>query len=332
MDIDPVTAPFGTVFGPKMAASRFIDGSYQPLEMVAPDDISVHPAAHVLHYGSSCFEGLKAHRQVDGSVKAFRPARHAQRLLNSAARLRLPEPEFEMVLAAINSTVEANASSTPYSPGSLYLRPVIIGTERNIGAAGRPAKEAIFYVLASPVGPYFAGGSLTLVVETDLPRTTPQFGSVKTGANYAMALGLIERAAAEYGADQVLFAPGGQVEETGASNIIVVHGDTITTPALTDGFLHGVTRESLLELAPTLGYTVDERTLALDELLSLISANGCEVLLTGTAAVVSPVGTLIHAGVHHYVAGADANMHAARLRNALVAIQTGVNEAPSDWP
>src|SRR5262249_47229893 len=149
--------------------------------------------------------------------------------------LCLPVPPDAMLADMIVDVTRAAVPDVPDSPGSLYLRPTLLGTEVNIGAAAHPSTEATLFVIASTVGDYFAGGirPLSLAIEVDRPRTTPQFGMVKTGANYAMALGLTMRAHETLGIDQVLFAPGGVVQETGASNFLLIAGDRVVTPELT---------------------------------------------------------------------------------------------------
>ncbi len=249
----------------------------------------------------------------------------------SAERLMLPPPPVVLFERMVSETVSANAAITPEPPGSLYLRPTLIGTEMNIGAAARPSDTALFFVLASPVGQYFSGGALRLAIETKLPRTTPQFGKVKTGANYAMALGVLQQAKANHNADQVLFAPGGYVEETGAANFLVLADRTIITPPLTDGYLHGVTRDTILTLAPELGFDVEERPVSVSELLELAAASTTEVVLSGTAAIVAPVGTLIHEGTELTVGGAETGSRTSEIRDLVTRLQQGRAERPEGW-
>ncbi len=319
-------APFGTAFASQMPVAYAHDGVFTgefEVEPVAP--FQLHPSTHVLHYGSACFEGLKAHRGSDGVVRLFRARDHARRFADSAAALCLPIPEPDFGLALMHAAVSANRDEVPAPPGALYLRPTLIGLDPNIGAAGTPSMSALLYVLCSPVGDYFTGGhALTLAVETQLPRSTPQFGRVKTGANYAMALGITMRAR-EQGADQVLFAPGGDVQETGASNFLLVDEDRIVTKALDNSFLHGVTRDSVLTLARSLGFTVEERDIDVAELPTWTG----EMALVGTAAVLSGVGALLLDGQRHEVGGGVAGPVTQRLRDALVAIQRA--EAPDEW-
>ena len=174
-----------------------------------PRLVALHPGTHALHYGSSCFEGLKAHRQPDGEVVTFRADVHVARLRQSAARLGLPVPPADTRRRADRHHRGRQRGASPAPPGSLYLRPTMLGTDVTIGAAAAPSETAMLYVLACPVGDYLPPRPLTIAVETVTPRTTPQFGVVKTGANYAMALAPIIEARERYGADQVLFAPGG---------------------------------------------------------------------------------------------------------------------------
>ncbi len=320
---------FGSAFAQKMSISHF-DGSYEAGRVIDVAPLELSPAAHALHYGSSCFEGLKAHKGADGVVRIFRLDAHVARMRRSAEHLFLPVPDADLLTDMITQTVRANLAEVPDAPGALYLRPVILGTEPNIGAAARPSSTAVLYVLASPVGDYFdSSRTLTVAVETELPRTTPQFGEIKTGANYAMALGVTRRAAAEHGADQVLFAPGGDIQETGAANFLMIDGDTVVTRALDSSFLHGITRDSVLTLAKDKGMTVEERSLSVDEVAGKL--DHVETVLSGTAAVLAPIGTLVIDGKPMTVGDGTVGPRAADLRESLLAIQRGQAEDRWGW-
>lgn len=316
-----------------MPVATWRDGEWSEpsLEPVGP--LSLHPGAHVLHYGSACFEGLKAHRGDDGTVRIFRLDRHAARLRESADALMLPIPADGLVEQMITEVVASALDDVPQPPGSLYLRPTLVGTEANIGAAARPTDEAMLYVLASPVGDYFAGGlrPLAVAIETEQPRTTPLFGSIKAGANYAMALRPTRRAVEEHGADQVLFAPDGLVEETGASNFLLVDRERVITPALTSAFLHGVTRDSVLRIAEDLGYTIEERTLGVEELVEWAARPDAEAALSGTAAVLAPVGHLVHHGRRLPVGSGEVGEHTLRLRGALADVHRAAAPDRHGW-
>lgn len=327
------TSAFGTVFAESMAVANWKDGSWSAPEVVPTGPFSFHPATHVLHYGSACFEGLKAHRGADGVVRVFRAERHAERMATSAGILRLPVPPGEMLKEMIHDTVAANRDQVPVSPGSLYIRPTLIGTEANIGAAAVPSKEALLFVLASPVGDYFKGGdrALKIAIEQKQPRSTPTFGMVKSGANYVMALGITMDRRDEFGIDQVLFAPGGDVQETGASNFMLIDSERIVTPRLTESFLHGVTRDSILQLGRDLGYEVEERSLTVSDVVEWASRPDAEAALSGTAAVLAAVGTLVIDGEEIPVGSGVVGTQTTELRAALRDIHLAVAEDRHGW-
>lgn len=324
---------FGSVFAPTMAVARATDGEFGEAEVVPVQDVRLHPAAHVLHYCSACFEGLKAHRGSDDVVRIFRGARHVERMRQSATVLRLPVPPTELLHGMLRTIVAANLDQVPEQPGSLYLRPTLIGTLPNIGAAASPSTEALLYVLPSPVGDYFAGGvrPLSLLVEQDLPRSTPQFGQVKSGANYAMALGPTLDAKADHGVDQVLFAPDGKVTETGAANLLLINDEQVVTPQLDGSLLPGVTRDSILQLARDSGRKVEEVQMTIEEVVAW-AEDGGEAALSGTAAVLAPVGTLLWAdGRSVTFNDGEVGDNVLELRDALTALHRGEAEDTHDW-
>lgn len=327
------SARFGTLFVNHMSVARWARGVWDSPKLGPLEPFSLHPASHVLHYASACFDGLKAHRGVDGVVRIFRLDRHVQRMQASAKALVLPTPPTYMLTRMIVDVVRAGLADVPEPPGSLYIRPALIGTEEHIGAAAHPSSEATLFVVASPVCNYFSGGvrPLVLAIETERPRTTPQFGMAKAGANYAMALGLTVRATEELGVDQILFAPGGRVEETGASNFLLLDAKRVITPEVTASFLHGVTRDSLLRIAADFGYGVEERPLSVDEVLAWAARPGAEAALSGTAAVMSGVGELIHRGGRTTVGTGEIGPHTIRFRQALAEIHRAKRCDPDHW-
>lgn len=324
-------APFGTVFSKRMPISYFTDGHWSEPEIIPVAPLSIHPGAHVLHYSSTCFEGMKAFRMPDGSTRIFRLDQHLERFRHSAELLCLPAPSLELLEKMAREVVAVNQADVPQPPGALYLRPTLIGTEANIGAAGTSPSEIMLYVLTSPVGDYFAGGGrpLRILIEDHEMRTTPGFGQAKTGGNYAAALRHVVNAKTQYNADQVLFCPGGDVQETGASNFFLLDDKRLLTKPLDGSFLHGVTRDSVITLARSLGYEVIERNFTVDEVKDWIRTG--EAALSGTAAVLSGVGTFIHEGKEYQVADGKVGPNTQRLREALVAIQSGQAEDKFGW-
>ena len=317
---------FGSEFCEQFAIAKFEDGAWQPHAIQALMPLELHPASHVFHYASTCFEGFKAYRWSDGKARIFRLHDHVARMQKSAASLRLPIPDADQLAGMVIDLVRNHIDDIPAPPSSLYLRPTLIGTLPNIGAAASPSTEALLYVLASPVGDYFAGGArpLKLLVEDQRSRSTEQLGSTKTGGNYAGALGPTLDAKETYGADQVLFCPNGDVQETGAANFMLVNDDEVITKALDTSFLHGMTRASILTLAADLGYKVNERKFTVTELLAW--ASDYEAALSGTAACLTPVRTLVYKGEEILMRDGSSGPNVEKLRSALLSIQNG--EAP----
>lgn len=301
--------------------------------MVSSDSISMHPGSHVLHYSSTCFEGLKAFRHEDGSIKVFRIDRNVQRMAQSARLLALPELEEGFVTQMILDTVKRFESDVPAPPGSMYIRPTLFGTEPAIGKAAAPSETACFYVLLSPVGDYFAGGDrpLRLLVDDQGLRCAPHNGMIKSGGNYASALLPTMKAKAEHNVDQVLFCPGGDIQETGAANFLLIDGDELITRDLDESFLHGVTRDSILTIARDLGMKVSERRLPVEEMLERIAKPGCEAALSGTAAVLAPVGTMVYGDKEYTVGNGGIGETTLHLRKALNDIQWGKAEDKHGW-
>lgn len=315
---------FGSVFAPQMSLARYEQGAWSPAKIVSADSISLHPGAHVLHYSSTCFEGLKAFKHQDGSVNIFRMAQNVERLIQSSELLALPAIHADQVQQMIVDIVKKYADEVPLPPGSMYIRPTHIGTEACIGKAAAPSTTSLLYILLSPVGDYFAGGSkplrLLLANET---RCAAHMGVVKSGGNYASALQPILKAQQAVQADQVLFCPAGDVQETGAANFILIDGNELITKSLDSSFLHGITRDSILTLARDRGMTVSERALSVEELLERSQNPGAEAALSGTAAVLTSVGTLIHEGKEYTVGNGQAGPITNALRQALNDIQWG---------
>jgi len=322
---------FGTVFCNNITITRFEDGEWQEpaIEPLAP--LPMHPAAHVFHYASSCFEGFKAYRWDDGRAHIFRLQDHVARMRRSARSMCLPVPDTELLAGMVKGLVANEVAEIPLPPSALYLRPTLIGTLKNIGAAASPATEATLFILASPVGDYFEGGSrpLKLLVDDQHTRATEQMGSTKTGGNYASALGPIMDAKAKYGVDQVLFCPDGDVQETGAANFLLISDDEVITKPLNNMFLHGVTRDSILKLAADLGYKISERDFTVDELLAAVPTY--EATLSGTAACLAPVGCLVYNGEEILVRDGKPGPNTEKLRSALQDIHYGQAPDTHNW-
>ncbi|MCH8619280.1 branched-chain-amino-acid transaminase [Undibacterium sp. TS12] len=323
-------AEFGTVFFSEMTLASFDGEKWSDASFVPSDRLPMHPAAHVLHYASTCFEGMKAFRANDGAINVFRIDDHIRRMQNSARSLYLPVPDAAQLKSMIIDVLKKFQDQVPVFPGSAYIRPTLIGTDPAIGRAAAPTRTALLYILVSPVGDYFAADAkMRVLLDTDNQRCAPHFGNVKSGGNYASALGLIQKAKEKYNTAQVIFAPNGDVQETGAANCLLINDTEILTKPLNSEFLPGVTRDSLLKAGAKLGYKVTERNISADELMEWIKTG--EVALSGTAAVLAPVGEIVYKDETYAVNGGKEPVNAKRLRKYLNDVQQGLETDSFNW-
>lgn len=329
---------FGVVFSDHMARMSWdMDrGWFDPrIEPYAP--LQLDPASSVLHYASEIFEGLKAYRWEDGTIRTFRPEENAKRFQRSAWRMALPELPVEDFMAAIRAYVAIDGHWTPTAEySSLYLRPFLIATDVFLGL--RQPKKAEFLVIGSPSGPYFSGGvkPVSIWVEQDYHRAGPGgTGAAKCGGNYAASLRpQIEAGARGY--EQVLYldAKSGQVlEELGGMNVFVVLKDgTVLTPVLTGNLLEGVTRSSIIQLLSDDDLKVVERDITLTELKEgVASGEVAEVFACGTAAVVTPVSHMGSKDFDLQVGDGQPGKVTMKVRKTLTDIQYGRAEDPYGW-
>ncbi len=323
-------AAFGTQFFDEITVAHFDGSAWSDTEFAPSHSLPLHPATHVLHYASTCFEGMKAFRTDAGKINIFRLDDHIKRMQNSARGLYLPVPDTEQLKAMIVDLLDKYRDEVPDFPGVAYIRPTLIGTDPSIGGAASPSKTAMLYVLISPVGDYFTpGAQMRVLLNTEDLRCAPHIGAVKTGGNYASALGLVMRANEKYGTQQVIFAPNGDVQETAAANCLLINDNEVITKGLSSAFLPGMTRDSILQLATSMGYQVTERDISADELVEWAKTG--EVALSGTAAVIAPVTEIVYRDEINAVAGGAQAPNAMKLRQALNDIQCGKAEDIFNW-
>lgn len=321
---------FGTVFFDEISYTKFDGKAWTDTVFAPSNQLPIHPASHVLHYASTCFEGLKAFKNKNGKVLVFRLDDHIKRMQNSARKLHLPVPDAAQMRAMVLDLLAKYRDQVPEFPAAAYIRPTLIGLDEAIGRAAAPSQTALLFILISPVGDYIsADAKVRVLLDTDNQRTAAHFGSVKTGGNYASALGLIQAARNKYQVEQVIFAPKGDVQETGATNCLLVNDKQIITKPTGDEFLPGITRDSLLKVAKKLGYEVIEKNINADELISFI-ANG-ELILSGTAAVLVPVSEVVYQDKNYPVNQGKPAANAKKLREHLTNIQQGIEEDKFNW-
>lgn len=329
---------FGRHFSDHMVTIRWTEGrGWHDAQLVPYAPLSLDPATMVLHYAQEIFEGLKAYRQPDGTVATFRPEANAKRFQRSAHRLGMPELPVETFIEACDVLVQTDKAWVPAHGGeeSFYLRPFMIATEVGLGV--KPANEYLFLVIGSPAGAYFPGGvkPVSIWLSEDRVRAVPGgMGDAKTGGNYAASL-LAQAEASAKGCDQVAYLDAVEhkwVEELGGMNLYFVYDNHIVTPALTGSLLAGVTRDSLLTVARDLGYTSEEGRVSIDQWRE-DSANGTlkEVFACGTAAVITPVGTVKSAGGEWVQGDGTPGEITLKLRDRLLDIQRGTAEDTHGW-
>jgi branched-chain amino acid aminotransferase len=323
---------FGKHFTDHMALATWTAGQGWHDAQVRPyGPLQLDPSAAVLHYAQEIFEGLKAYRHGDGSVWAFRPDQNAARFQRSARRLALPELAAEDFVEAVRALVAADVDWVPAADSgeaSLYLRPFMFASEAFLGV--RPASEVTFCVIASPAGPYFAGGvkPVSIWLSRDYSRAAPGgTGAAKCGGNYAASLAAQVEASA-HGCDQVCFLDAVEhrwVEELGGMNLYFVLDDgSVVTPELTGTILEGVTRDSIITLLDDMGHKVTERRIDIDEWREGAASGAIrEVFACGTAAVVTPVGRLVWSDGECVVAEGGTGEVTASVRSALLDVQYG---------
>ncbi len=298
--------------------------------------LTLDPATAVLHYAQEIFEGMKAYRHEDGSIWTFRAEANAERMVRSAHRLALPVLEVPDFLEAVEALVRVDQRWVPDPEGekSLYIRPFMFASEAFLGV--RPAHHITFMVICSPAGAYFAKGikPVNLWLSTDYTRAgRGGMGAAKTGGNYASSLVAQQQASAQ-GCDQVVFLDaqeGRYIEELGGMNLYFVYRDgRIVTPE-TGTILEGITRSSIMALAGSLGLRVEERRFGIDEWREgAASGEIVEVFACGTAAVVTPVGSLKWDG-GELPGVTEPGPITMQVRKALVDIQFGRAEDTHGW-
>ena len=334
---DSSTLGFGKIFTDHMFMMDWnSEKGWYNARIVPFENISLHPASTVLHYGSEIFEGLKAYRRKDGKVQMFRPIENIRRMNRSAERLCLPQIPEDLAMEVLETFVSLEQDWTPSAEGtSLYLRPFMFGNDESLGV--HAVHNATYVIIASPVGSYYAEGInpvKIMIEDEDVRAVRGGTGYAKCGGNYAASNRAGERAA-QQGYSQVLWLDGVErkyIEEVGAMNVMFKIDGKIVTPMLSGSILPGITRMSCIAVLKEKGFDVEERLLSIDELADALQngkleeAWGC-----GTAAVVSPIGELCYKGVKYPVNNGEIGEVTQMLYDTLTGIQWGKIEDTFGW-
>ncbi len=330
---------FGDIFTDHMLTIEYsaADGGWGPAKIVTVQDLCLHPAGMVLHYGQQVFEGLKAFSgPEDSDILLFRPDMNIARFNRSCERLCIPPLDPKIFMDQMAELLRRDRDWIPRSPGtSLYIRPTVIATDAHLGV--RPSKKYLFFIILSPVGAYYPEGfePVRIMVTDKYARAAAGgVGEAKTGANYAASLLAAEEAHAE-GFTQVLWLNAvdkSAIEEVGTMNIFFRIDDEIITPKLGGTILPGVTRDSVLRLCRSKGMKVSERVISIDELVSAAKSGKLqEVFGSGTAAVISPVSHFRYLGHDYMVADGKTGQVAKELFDEITGIQLAKRPDPYGW-
>ncbi|MHA2189048.1 MAG: branched-chain amino acid aminotransferase [Candidatus Thorarchaeota archaeon] len=332
---NPLSLAFGTVFTDHMFTMEYTNGEWHDPRIIPYKPLSLDPAALCLHYGQGIFEGMKAYRNR-GRILLFRPEKNIERLNVSAERMVMPRIDPDFALSALSGLLKIEQDWIPEIKGtSLYIRPTLIATEPKLGV--RPSQDYLFYIILSPVGPYFADGFgpvKIMLAEQHVRAVDGGVGAAKTMGNYGASLYSWSEAK-KAGYSQVLWLDAHErkfIEEVGTMNIFVKFDDEIATPPLTGTILPGITRDSVIHMTRDWGFNVNERRISIDELWEGIRSGKVEeVFGAGTAAIIAPVGTLAYKDTAHSVANGNIGNLTQRLYDELTGIQSGDREDKYGW-
>lgn len=328
---------FGKLFTDRMFIAEWKVGQgWVDARIVPYGPFSMDPACMVLHYAQEIFEGLKAYRWQDGTIALFRPEMNARRFNCSADRLCMPMVPEDLFLSGVEELVKLERDWVPSTEGtSLYIRPTMIAVEPVLGV--KPSDHYYFYVILSPVGAYYSAGfnPVKILVEDHYVRSVPGgTGEAKTGGNYASSLkaGLDAK---KKGYDQVLWLDGVNkrfIEEVGAMNMFFAYEDRVVTAPLSGSILHGITRDSVLRLADSMGFKIEETPIDVEHLMADLRAGKLkEAFGSGTAAVITPVGALCYKDECITVGDGGVGSLTQKLYDTLTGIQYGRIEDRFGW-
>jgi branched-chain amino acid aminotransferase len=328
---------FGKLFSDRMLVIEWkAENGWHNARIEPYSPFMLDPACAVLHYSQEIFEGLKAYKWSDGRVALFRPEMNARRFNQSATRMCMPEIPEELFIKGIEQLVALEQDWIPTAPEtSLYIRPAMIAVDPYLGV--KPSEHYYFFVILSPVGAYYAAGfnPINILVEDHYVRAViGGTGEAKTGGNYSSSL-MAAQEAKKKGYDQVLWLDGREqryIEEVGAMNMFFAYGTKIVTAGLNGSILSGVTRDSVLKLASTLGYQVEERQIDVSDLMADIQAGKVtEAFGSGTAAVITPVGKLCYKEQCFQLSGGKVGEITQKMYDTLTGIQTGKLNDQFGW-
>ena len=332
-DITLENIPFGKCFTDHMLVADYSNGQWQTPEILPYQPLSLDPSLAVLHYGQAIFEGIKAYKGNDGSIKVFRPHDNFNRFNASAIRMQMPEVPEEIFMEGLRTLIDIDKDWVPdFKDHSLYIRPFMISSDNAIGV--RPSENYKFIIILSPTGPYYAK-PMRIYVEEKYVRAVPGgIGFAKAAGNYGAAL-LPSAEAHKKGYDQVLWMDAYEhkyVQECGTMNAFFIIGDKVITPGLEEGtILAGVTRDSVITVLKEMGWVVEERPLTIDEIIDAHKSGQLkEIFGTGTAATIALIKELCYKD-YTMKFDVDSWKIAPEIKKRMDDIRYGIAEDKHNW-
>ncbi len=251
-------------------------------KLIPFEDANIHVLSHVIHYGTSVFEGIRCYETDKGSA-IFRLPEHMRRLIDSARIYRMDSPyDLDALQAATLQTISNSGLA------SCYIRPVIY---RGTGSMGvNPLKNTIeTFIAVWEWGAYLGPEALAEGVDVQVaswarmaPNTFPAMA--KAGGNYLNA-GLVKMDAVLNGYEEgIMLSVDGHLAEGSGENLFLVRDGVLYTAPTSLSILPGITRDSIMRIARDRGYTVEEKQIPRE---ALYIAD--ELFFTGTAAEVTPI-------------------------------------------
>ncbi|GAB3167122.1 branched-chain amino acid aminotransferase [Telluribacter humicola] len=332
-EVDFTNLVFGRNISDHMFVAEYRDGQWQNLRIIPYADMALSPATAALHYGQAIFEGMKAYKNEAGEVLTFRPRDNWARFNRSAERMCMPTVPEEIFMSGLNELLRLDAGWVPSQPGSsLYIRPYMFASDAYLGV--RPSDSYIFIIFTGPVGNYYANPP-KVKVETEYIRAAEGgVGAAKCAGNYAASL-YPTRLAQQQGYDQLIWTDARDhafIEESGTMNVMFVIDGKLITPAVSDTILDGITRRSIVEIARHWGVPVEERRVAIKEVIDAIKEGRLEAAFgAGTAVVVSPFAVIGYEGTNYELPAIKEDSFVSRVKDFLTDIRTGKTEDVFGW-
>lgn len=332
-ELDEDNIPFGKVFADHMFEMNYVDGKWSDMEIKPYGPMELSPAISALHYGQSIFEGLKAYRNLEKETMVFRPYANATRMNASAVLMCMPEIPKELFVEAVFELLKVDSQWIPNKAGtSLYIRPFMFATDNYLGV--KPSETYKFLIFTCPVGSYYTE-PVKVKIETMYSRACEGgVGRAKAAGNYAASL-YPARKAKEEGYHQLIWTDAKEhkyIEESGTMNMMFLVDDTLYTPTTSGTILPGITRDSVLKIAQSWGYEINESSIHVEELTRLLKAGKVkEAFGTGTAATIARIKSIGYDGVDYNLPSFAEDDFSIRILNFLEDLKRGKEEDLWSW-